>query len=106
MTCANVQNGQKKCIKLPANTEEETQRNKPSVDLIDHYKIRRKGKYPLILKAITMIDPVTGWFEVVQYSNKKAMKIANLVETTWLVGYPWTAEITYDQGGESLGNEF
>ena len=48
-----------------------------------------------------MIDPVTGWFEVTQYNDKKGMMIANLVETTWLVRYPWTVEITYDQGGES-----
>ena len=32
--------------------------------------------------------------------------IVNLVETTWLVRYPWSVEITYDQGGESLGHEF
>ena len=28
------------------------------------------------------------------------MTIANLVETMWLVRYPWPVEITYDQGGE------
>ena len=53
-----------------------------------------------------MIDPVTGWFEVTQYSDKKATMIANLVETTWLARYPWPVEITYDQGGEFLGHEF
>ena len=49
----------------------------------------RKGKEPLILKAVTIIEPATGWFEVMQYSNKKETTIANLVETTWLVRYPW-----------------
>ena len=34
------------------------------------------------------------------------MTIANLVETTELVQYPWPVEITYDQGGEFLGHEF
>ena len=28
-----------------------------------------------------MIDPVSGWFEVTQYRDKKAMTIKNLVET-------------------------
>ena len=28
-----------------------------------------------------MIDPVTGWFEITQYEYKKAISIANLVET-------------------------
>ena len=53
-----------------------------------------------------MIDPVTGWFEVRQYSNKKTMTIANLLETTWLVWYPWPVEIMYDQGREFLGHDF
>ena len=41
---------------------EETPWNKLCVDLIGPYKIRIKGKYPLILKAVTVIDPITGWF--------------------------------------------
>ena len=53
-----------------------------------------------------MIDPITGCFEVTQYSDKKAMTIANLVENTWIVWYPWPVEITYDQGGEFLSHEF
>ena len=43
--------------------------------------------------------PVTRWLEVTQYSKKRAMIIVNLVETTWLVRYPWPVEITYDRGG-------
>ena len=31
-----------------------------------------------------MIDHVTGWFEITQYDNKRAISIANLVETMWL----------------------
>ena len=53
-----------------------------------------------------MIDPVTRWFEVTQYRDKKAKTIANLVETMWLVQYPWPVEITYDIGGEFFGHEF
>ena len=53
-----------------------------------------------------MIDPVTVWFVVKQYSDKKAMVIVNLVGTTWMVRYPLPVEIKYDQGGEFLGNRF
>ena len=53
-----------------------------------------------------MVDPVTKWFEVTHYRDKKAMTIANLVEPTWLVRYPWPVEITYDRGGEFLSHEF
>ena len=45
-----------------------------------------------------MIDHVIGWFEVVRYDDKKAIIIANLVETTWLSRYHRPIEITYDQG--------
>ena len=85
---------------------EETPWNKLCVYLIGPYKILIKWKEPLILKEVTLIDPVTGCFEVMQYHDKKAVTIANLVETTWLVRYPSPVEITYDQGGEFLGHEF
>ena len=50
------------------------------VDIIGHYKIRREGRdKPLILKALTLIDLVIGWFEVIQYKYKQANTISNLV---------------------------
>ena len=55
---------------------------------------------------VTVIDPVTGWFEITQYDNKILISIANLVETKWLTIYPRPMEITYDQGSEFIGNEF
>ena len=87
--CQPTKRSTKEYGKLPAKLEEETPCNKLCVYLIGPYKIRRKGKYPLILKDVSMIEPVTGWFEVTQYSDNKAMTIANLVETTWLARYPW-----------------
>ena len=84
----------------------ETPWNKLCVDLIGLYKIRRKFNDPLILKSVTIIDPVTKWFEVTQYSDNKSMTTVKLVETTWLVLYPCPIEITYDQGGELLGHNF
>ena len=61
---------------------------------------------PLILKAVTVIDPVTRWFLVTQYSDKIVMTIAKLVETTCMVWYPCPLEITYDQGIEFNGRDF
>ena len=75
----------KKYGKLPVKLTEETLRNKLCVDIKGPYKIRRKGKHPLISKDANMIDPVTRWFEVTKYNDRKATTIANLVETTWLV---------------------
>ena len=53
-----------------------------------------------------MIDPVTGWFEVIRYDYKIAITIANLGETAWLSRYPRPIEITYDQGKEFIGHKF
>ena len=70
-----------------------------SAFIVCPYKIRREGKKSnLILKYVTMIDPVTKQFEMMHYNDQKAMTIENLVETTWLTRYPWSIEITYDQG--------
>ena len=46
------------------------------------------GLANLHLKAVTVIDPVTGWFEVIRYDDKIVITIANLVKTTWLYRYP------------------
>ena len=56
----------------------------------------------LILLLVTIIDPVTGWFEINRHGDKRAISIANLVETKWLTRYPRPMEITYDQGSEFI----
>ena len=61
--------------------------------------MRRKGIEPLILIYVTMIYAVTGWFEITQYNNNKAMTIVKLVKTTWMFRYLWPVQIMYDQGG-------
>ena len=53
-----------------------------------------------------MIYPVTGWFKITQYNNKRAISTENLVETAWLSRYPITTEIMYDQRSKCIGNEF
>ena len=47
-----------------------------------------------------MIDPATGWFEIREIKSKRADIIANLVEQTWLVRYPWSDTIVMDRGSE------
>ena len=50
-----------------------------------------------------MIDPVTVWFEIAQYEGKRAISIANLVETRWMSRYLKPIEITYDKAKEFIG---
>ena len=42
-----------------------------------------------------MIDPVTGWFIMTKYDDKRAIPIEKLVENTWLTKYHRPMEITY-----------
>ena len=59
------------------------------VDLIGLYKIKRNGKRKeLRLWCVTMIDPVTKWFEIQAIPNKQAITVANQVEQAWLTRYP------------------
>ena len=53
-----------------------------------------------------MINPVTNWFKISEYDNKKASTIADLVEQMWLARYPPPSIITYDKGKEFLGHAF
>ena len=50
-----------------------------------------------------MIDPATGWFEIVEVPTKRADYIANILEFTWLTRYPWPTEIRMDRGNEFAG---
>jgi transposase InsO family protein len=47
-----------------------------------------------------VIDPATGWFEIVKVPTKRADYIANLLEFNWLSRYPWPTEIRMDRGSE------
>ena len=84
-TCQRTKRSNIKYGKLPSNLSEETTRNKIYVYLIGPYFIRiNKQKDNLNLKAVTMIDTVKVWFEIMKYKNKRAISIANLVKTMWL----------------------
>ena len=80
---------------LPAKLEDKITWNIMCTYVIGPYQIHRKGKYPLILTFVTIIDPVIPSFEVVQYYDRKYVAILHLVQTKWLSAYPWKFYITY-----------
>ena len=101
-TCQTTKKRTKKYGHLPEKTAESDPWDVLCIDLIGPYKIERKNKKkkPLILWALTMIDPATGWFEMREIKTKKADKIANVLEQAWLTRYPWPTQIIYDRGNE------
>jgi hypothetical protein len=50
------------------------------------------------LLALPMIDPATGWFEIVKATNKSATSIQDLFHNTWLARYPRPQFIFFDNG--------
>ena len=105
-TCQRCKKQKVKYGHLPAKTAEVVPWERLCVDLIGPYKIERKGQEDLELKAVTMIDPATGWFEIAQYDDKKSMTVANIVEQVWLSRYPRPDICTVDRGGEFIGQGF
>ena len=93
------------------------------IDLIGPYSITAKQTQPggeikeveLKLTAMTMVDPATGWFEMVEvpyynaedvinnennYIDKSSARISRLFNQTWLSRYPRPSEVIFDNGSE------
>ena len=95
-------------------------------DLIGPYSITTQQFQPdgsqkevtLQLTCMTMLDPVTGWFEIVEVPSyitnqvknnkvttetiidKSAARISRLFEQTWLSRYPRPKKVIFDNGSE------
>ena len=88
------------------------------MDLVGPYTIKAKNGSILDFMCLTMIDPATGWFEIVELPNcdvtyvhngeevvkviidKSSASVARLFNSTWLSRYPRAQSITYDNGSE------
>jgi hypothetical protein len=108
-TCSACQRNKRKHKKyghLPVKEAEALPWDIMCIDLVGPYKIRRRGHKDLICKAVTMIDPATGWFEIHQFDDKRAITIANIAEQQWFSRYPWPTQIIFDRGSEFMGHEF
>ena len=52
------------------------------------------------LKCMTLIDPATGWFEIVEIPDKKSQTLATLLVRVWLSRYPLPQKLIVDNGTE------
>jgi hypothetical protein len=73
-------------------------------DLIGPYKIKAPGDTkemkPRELQAMTIIDSVTGWFEIKAISKPDAATVMDAFYEAWLCRYPRPAEIGFDNGSK------
>jgi hypothetical protein len=67
------------------------------VDLVGPFTIRTPAKTHSLL-ALTMIDPSTGWFEIVEATNKSATFIQDLFHNIWLAHYLQPQFIVFENG--------
>ena len=78
-------------------------------DKTERYKDKSgKWQYRVLEKAptlhcLTMIDPATCWFEIVQIGDKSSMDVSNNLEIAWLNRYPIPVEVIADRGREFMG---
>jgi hypothetical protein len=69
------------------------------VNLVGPFTIKTPLKTHSLL-ALTMIDPATGWFEIVQANSKMATSIQNVFHNIWSACYPRPQFIVFDNGGK------
>jgi hypothetical protein len=98
--CQMAKKQKKKYGKLPAKEAETTPWKRVNVDLIGPYTVQtRKKEYQL--RAMTMIDPVTGWFEVGALKDEpNSYECQKLFDSLWLARYPRPVEVGHDGGNE------
>ena len=72
------------------------------VDLIGPYTVPKNRREKLSLWCCTMIDPATGWVEIVEINTKSADEIIKVVDQAWLSRYPWPTKVISDRGGEFM----
>ena len=100
------------------------------MDLIGPYTLKGKDKTQIDFMCITMIDPATSWFEIVElpvsqlhelhiptgtkgqrskdthiqekqpYFDKTSATVGNRINRTWFSRYPCSQYIIYDNGSE------
>jgi hypothetical protein len=103
-TCDKCQRNKKQRKKyghLPAKEAEALPWKRVNVDLIGPYTVENPN-HPALkeLRAMTMIDPVTGWFEIKAILKPDATHVSDAFYEAWLCRYPRPEEIGFDNGSE------
>jgi hypothetical protein len=104
-TCATCQIGKKAGKKkyglLPPKDAVSIRWNRINVDLWGPKPIRNVEGLVYELHVMTMVGPVTGWFECTQlYSPPTAYRCQEILDNVWLSQYPRPKEIGFDNGSE------
>ena len=97
--CQRFKRHTQKYGELPAKLAEAKPWHTLCVDLIGPYKVQTVDGTIHQFNTLTMIDPATSWFEIVEIPDKTSESIALLVDRTWFCRYPRPRHVSFDQGG-------
>lgn len=103
--CQLCKKGKRKYGELPPKEAEPAiPWNRVNVDLIGPLSVKTpSGKHTL--RALTMIDPATGWFEVKEVAEATADCVSAAFDDAWLSRYPRPEYLGFD-GGSEFKKEF
>jgi len=105
-TCQKAKKTGKQYGQLPAKKLATNPWEVLHVDLYGPKIVKRADGTTLKFQVMTMIDPVTGWFEMKSYDDPTPQTITNVLEIAWLCRYPRPLVVIADRGGEFSGQFF
>ena len=97
--CQLSKKQRKKYGHLPPKRAETEKWSRVNVDLIGPYTVKTPKKTHT-LRAMTMIDPATGWFEIAPIEHPSSDDTQTAFDAYWLARYPRPMQVGYDNGGE------
>lgn len=98
--CQLCKKQRKKYGKLPAKTAEDpVPWKRVNLDMVGPWTVKTPTKTHE-LRALTMIDPATGWFEIKDVVSATAGEIQVAFDDVWLARYPRPQYLGFDNGGE------
>ena len=76
-----------------------------AIDLVGPWTVKVHG-IALTFQALTVIDTVTNFCEIIRIYDKTARHVGLQLENSWLSRYPRPVRCLFDQGGEFIGHAF
>jgi transposase InsO family protein len=104
-SCQRFKTSTKAYSHLPPREAEISPWRVVALDLIGPWKIKVHGEW-LTIQALTVIDTVTNYPEIIRIRNKSTEEVITQFENAWLSRYPKPRYVIYDQGPEFKSYEF
>lgn len=97
--CQRAKRGGKGYGHIPVKDVETAPWKDVAVDLSGPWKADIDGK-ETVFWTFTIIDPFTGWVEILPITTKKSESITDLFVQQWLRRYPRPSRVIFDAGSE------